>query len=161
MSRFLWLLLFCVCQCAYANSHILGTSGPPFMEGWVLETGACVGRSLGSDRICDYSVGIMRNGDFKLVYMGRAVPNAKAPGKGYWLIIDEMLHPPMAEKQELIFTLCRKRRQRDDTIFAVVEIVNGSGSERVSKAFRANLSTEKLESISSAGVTCSYAEMAF
>lgn len=144
------LLLF---NGACIASEISGTIVPPFPERWKNLGGACIAASLGVDKYCDYSIGVLENVKQRILYFGKLVPNSNAK-KAQWLIIDEMSYPVTQLGFQVIYGLCERNRKIDETIIATVKSTDTEWYTTVKLAYRANLKTEHIEKISINEIRC-------
>jgi len=132
---------------------ITGSIVPPFPEGWKDQGGACIGSSLGHDKICEYSIGVVEEGSQLVLYIGKSAPRID-PKKARWLVTDQMPYPKTPAGLRVVFADCERDGRPDETIIAIVKTTDTEWYNTVRSAFRANLTTGRFETTSTKGVRC-------
>ena len=132
---------------------IRGSIVPSFPEGWKDEGGACISSSLGADKMCDYSIGIVRASSGLYLYIGKKAPRIE-PKKARWLVTDQMPYPQIQHGQELVFSLCERNGELDQTILAVVKTTDTEWHTTARLAYKVNLNTGRFERIPPKGIRC-------
>jgi hypothetical protein len=139
----------------HASANIIGTIVPPYPDGWKGKLGACISHSLGTERICDFSVGISESTNGSIVYVGRKVslPQAK---DAQWLVTDAVIMPSIPAEHYIASSVCQRNRNQDETIVAVVKPPKKEVEwhNKVYVAYKVNLNTGRFEKISSKGIRC-------
>lgn len=125
---------------------LTGTSVPPVPTGWKDQGGACISG-------CDYSIGVLEKSDQLILYIGKSVTRID-PKKARWLITDQMPYPKTPSGFEVVYSLCERNGNPDETIIAVVKTIDAEWYTTVRFAYRANPSTGRFEKISTKGVRC-------
>ena len=62
------------------------------MDGSIDNGGACITGSLGIEKTCDYSIGVVEKDNNLVLYFGKSAPR-KDPKKALWLVTDPMPYP--------------------------------------------------------------------
>jgi hypothetical protein len=147
-----WLMTaVMVCE----SATLVGSVIPPYPDGWKEGGGVCIAQSLGMERMCSFSMGILKSADGKILYVGKLVssPDAKLP---LWLVTDEMPYPVIPRKHYFTYVSCEKDGKSDETIMAIVKRPRAEMEwhDRIHTAYRVNLDSGRFEKISSKGVRC-------
>lgn len=144
------LLLF---SKACMATNLMGSIVPPFPNGWTEESGACISKSLGVDKMCDYSIGVLRSLNGRVLYIGKSTPQIET-NEVHWLVTDQMPFPQTPRGQEVVFSSCELNGELNETIIAVVKVTDTEWYTTVRQAYRANLNTGRFEKISTKGIRC-------
>lgn len=137
-------LMFLAGSCV-AN-ELTGTIVPPFPTGWKDHGGACLDG-------CNYNIGVLEKPGQLILYMGKSAPRVD-PKKARWLVTDQMPFPKTPTGFEVVYSLCERNREPDETIIAVVKTIEAEWYTTVKLAYRANLSTGRFEKTTTKGVRC-------
>jgi hypothetical protein len=146
---FFLMMLFNACMA----TEIIGSIVPPFPEGWKDEGGACISNTLGSERICDYSIGILRKDGELVLYFGKSAPRIE-PEKARWHVIDRMPYPKISKTQQVVLGNCERDGKHDGAIIAIVKRTDTEWYSIVQNAYKANFITGRFEKISAKGIRC-------
>lgn len=129
---------------------------PPYPEGFSSKTGACIGDEFLHGSTCQYSLSIIENKAGQNTYIAlkkfkhRAVDGKKA----IWVILDIMDYPELSKLEYLAIATCRRSKQDDLTLFAVVKVTDTELFSEIIRAYRANLAEGKIETVDSDDVEC-------
>lgn len=135
------------------GADLSGTFVPPFPDGMKEESAACIASALGPERVCDYSIGLLRTPGGLLFYLGKSAPRVD-PKNPRWLIMDQMPFPEKSKGEEVVYGMCERNGAIDQTILAVAKREDAELYTKVRVAYRANLKTERFEAIPTAGIAC-------
>jgi hypothetical protein len=131
-----------------------GTIVPPFPEEWKDQGGACISGSLGIKRTCDYSIGVVKKDNRLVLYFGKSAPRTD-PKKARWLVTDQMPYPEAPSGFQVVYGLCQRNGNPDETIIAIVKTTDTKWYTVIRSAYRANLDTGRFEKVSIKGLRCS------
>lgn len=134
-------------------SDLTGSIVPPFPDGWMDGGGACIAKSLGADKMCEYSIGVLQGPSGLLLYIGKSAPRIELK-KARWLVTDQMSFPQTPRDQQVVFSVCELNGEIDETIIAVVKTTDTEWYATVRQAYRANLKTGRFEEIPPKGIRC-------
>lgn len=146
------LILMLLSQACMAI-ELIGSIVPPFPEGWKDESGACISISLGTDRICEYSIGTLRADGTLIAYIGKSAPRVD-PKKGRSLVTDQLSFPRIPRGHDIVFANCERDGKRDETVLALVKTTKTEWWSQVLSAYRADLNTGRFEKIPTKGIRC-------
>ena len=146
----IWSLLLFASTCVAGD--LTGTIVPPFPDGWKDRGGACIAGSLGTKRICDYSIGVLEKDNKLVLYFGKSV-SSPDPKKAHWLVTDQMPYPETPSGYSVVYSVCERNRKPDETIVAIVKTTDTKWYVARS-AYRANLGTGRFEKTSIKGLRC-------
>jgi hypothetical protein len=132
---------------------LIRTIVPPFPDGWKDQGGACIAGSLGVEKSCDYSIGVVKKDNHRFLYFGKSAPRTD-PKKARWFVTDQMPYPKAPTGFQVVYGLCERNSRRDDTIIAVVKTTDTEWHTVVRSAYKANLETGLFEKISIKGLRC-------
>jgi len=138
---------------ACAATDIIGTIAPPYPDGWKDHGGACIGGSLGPNKTCDYSIGVLEKTDQLILFIGKSATRID-PKKARWLVTDIMPYPKTPSGFQVVYSLCERNGTPDETIIAIVKTTDTEWYTTVRFAYRANLNTGRFEKTSPKGVQC-------
>ena len=150
IARILGLMLLAG---ACVAGDLTGTIVPPFPDGWKYQGGACVASSLGIERSCDYSIGVVEKDNHLVLYFGKSAPRID-PKKARWLVSDQMPYPEAPSGFHVVYGLCERNGKPDETIIAIVKTTDTEWSTVVRSAYRANLDTGRFEKTYIKGLRC-------
>lgn len=149
--------IFVLCVMLFAGQSnangVVGSIVPPYPEGWKHRGGACIASSLGANRSCEFSIGILEKSNKLFFHFGKSVPRTD-PKQARWLITDQMPYPETTPGFQVVYGLCEKDGKPEDTIIAVVKTTDTEWYTTVHSAYRANLNTGRFEDTSTEGVRC-------
>jgi hypothetical protein len=131
-----------VCSAA----SLTGKTIPPYPRGWGEPEGACLDN-------CRYSIGVLSNGQTKILYLGKEVAGF-TPDEPRWLVLDEMPYPQAPKGFRVTYGTCQVNKVDDSSIIAVVKETETEWQTQVKFAYRANIKTGQLETITTKGVRC-------
>jgi hypothetical protein len=132
---------------------LIGSIVPPYPDGLKDEGGACISRSLGADKVCEYSIGVLKGFSGLRLYVGKSAPRTD-PKKARWLVTDEMLYPTVPRGHQVVFGNCQRNGQPNDAILAVVKTTDTEWYTVVRFAYEVNLDTGRFEETSPVGIRC-------
>ena len=144
-------LLLLAGTCVAGN--LKGIIVPPFPDGLKDQGGACIAGSLGIEKICDYSIGVVEKDNHLVLYFGKSAPHTD-PKKARWLVTDQMPYPEAPTGFQVVYGLCEKNKKPDQTIIAVVKTSDTEWYTVVRAAYKANLDTGRFEKTSNKGLRC-------
>jgi len=150
-------ILFCLFLTLLSHpckaTNLIGSIVPPYPVEWKSQGGACIGGSLGIERSCDYSIGIIEKSGQLHMYFGKSAPRID-PKKARWFVTDQMLYPKTPAGFHVVYGLCERDGKSDETIIAIVKTTDTEWYTNVKSAYRANLSTGRFEKTSIKGIRC-------
>lgn len=132
---------------------LTGTIVPPFPDGWKDQGGACIAGSLGVEKTCDYSIGVVEKDNHLVLYFGKSALRTD-PKKARWLVTDQMPYPEVPTGFQVVYGLCERNKKPDQTIIAVVKTTDSEWYTAVRSAYKANLDTGRFEKTSIKGLRC-------
>lgn len=138
-------------------SDLVGTEIPPYPAGLDESGGACVADSLGTEHICDYSIGTLANDKEEpaYIYAGKFLRNDDK-GLAYWKVTDALPQARLAEGHYIAFASCSEDGKADSTLFA--EVTGGDAESYKGKdvvwAYRLDLKTEKFVKLDTQHIEC-------
>jgi hypothetical protein len=139
---------------ACVAGDLIGTIVPPFPDGWKDKGGACIGGSLGIEKSCEYSIGVVEGANHLVLYFGKSEPRTD-PKKARWLVTDQMPYPEAPPGFQVVYGLCERNGIADETIIAIVKTTDNEWYTIVRSAYRVNLDTSRFEKTSVKGIRCS------
>lgn len=153
MKTIVWIFgpLLLVGTCVAGD--LTGTIVPPFPDGWKDQGGACIAGSLGAEKICDYSIGVVEKDNHLVLFFGKSAPRTD-PMKPRWLVTDQMPYPEAPTGFQVVYNQCERNGKPDQTIVAVIKTANTEWYTVVRSAYKANLDTGRFEKISIKGLRC-------
>ncbi len=139
-------------------ADLVGTEIPPYPAGLDESGGACVGDSLGTEHVCDYSIGTLVNADEETayIYAGKFLRNDDK-GLAYWKVTDALPQSKLAEGHYITYTSCTQDGKPDSTIFAEVtgnKDVEAFKGKDIVWAYRLDLKSEKFVKLDGKGLEC-------
>lgn len=152
VAAMLGLVLMLLSRACMATD-LIGSIVPPFPEGWKDDGGACISKSLGTDKICDYSIGVLRAPKKLLLYIGKSSQRVD-PKKARWIVTDQISFDQLPPGHHVAFALCERRGELDETILAVVKTTDTEWYTDLRSAYKANLNTGRFEKIPPKGIRC-------
>jgi hypothetical protein len=154
MTRHLFCLLTLLATTAGA-AELVGLTVPPYPEGFVNSSGACIAQSRGLDNECDYSIGVLETKDEKpSVIVGSRMVGRDEDQKARWFITDALSYPDLPEGYLLAIATCQVDGKDDETIVAAVLNGDEEWLEPIQWARRFDMSSEKFVEQPTAGVRC-------
>ncbi len=139
--------------CAAGSLDLVGATVPPLPVGWHDDGGMCITSRQGQEQACEFSLGVVKKGLQRLLYIGKAQPRIDA-NTLRWLVTDQMAYPLAPKGFQVVITPCQRDGQPAETTVAIVRSSNSEWYERVRAAYRANLATGLFETVTSQGMRC-------
>jgi len=125
---------------------LTGKTIPPYPQGWSEPEGTCLAD-------CRYNIGVLSKGSARTLYLGKESPSSTADSPR-WLVLDEMPYPQAPSGFRVTYGTCQANQKEDPSIIAVVKNTETEWQTQVKFAYRANIKTGQLETISTQGVRC-------
>ncbi|MGG6263321.1 hypothetical protein ACQ4M3_41105 [Leptolyngbya sp. AN03gr2] len=100
-----------------------------------------------------YRADLVQRGNTRMVWFNRALPWNRG-GAVPVRVVDVMELPTFPKSQALHFAFCRLNGVNDREIFAIAEATDDDIRTNIVQAWRANTKTEKIEPISTKGISC-------
>jgi len=132
---------------------LIGSIVPPFPDELKNEGGACISRSLGADKVCEFSIGVLRGLSGRLLYVGKSAPRTD-PKKARWLVTDAMPYPTVPRGHQVIFGGCQRNGLSNEAILAVAKTTDTEWYNVIRFAYEVNLNTGLFEETSPVGIRC-------
>lgn len=134
--------------------NLVGTVVPPYPAGLDSKQGTCVSGGAGYEHLCDYAFGILEdeNGKLLMILGQKHVPGSENPVR--WLVTDAIAYPAVAEDQYLARGACEVNGEPDDSVIAIVQVVDAESFNKALWARRLDRETGKFVDLSPTGVRC-------
>ncbi len=145
-------ILFATPACA---DDLIGSIIPPYPADLKETSGACIAGSLGSERICDFSIGVLADskGKHRFVY-GASHTGRNEKGNALWRVTDAFPYPSLPIGQIISIATCTDNGKSDETIVAAVSAVDAEWYEKVFWARRYDFESGKFVSHPPKNVRC-------
>ena len=127
-------------------TETIGSVVPPFPKGWQHEGGSCVAD-------CNFSIGELRAPNGLAFFLGKSAQRVD-PNKPRWLVLDLMPYPKTPKGYQVVYSLCERDGNSDETIIAIVKTTDTEWYSTVFRAYKANLNAGRFETTSTKGVRC-------
>ncbi len=102
-------------------AELIGSTVPPYPDGLIEQSGACIAQSRGPEHECDYSVGVLGSEEGKpRVIVGTRMTGRDDQQKARWIVTDTLPYPDLPEGYLLAIASCQVDGKDDQTIIAVV-----------------------------------------
>lgn len=136
-------------------AELVGSTVPPYPEGLIEQSGACIALSRGLKHECDYSIAVVGSEEGKpSVILGTRMTGRDDQRKARWVITDTLSYPDIPEGYLLTMASCQVDGKDDQTIVAVVRNAEEEWLETIAWARRFDMSKEKFVDQPTAGVRC-------
>lgn len=120
MTRYLLLSLLTTVAGA---AELVGSTVPPYPDGLIDQSGACIAQSRGLEHECDYSIAVLANSDGKpSVLIGARLKERGNQQKPIWIVTDGLPYPALPEGYLLAIATCQVDGKDDETIIAAKRI---------------------------------------
>ena len=102
-----------------------------------------------------HSIAYIRNGRREMIWFNRFVGRDRATGKAFFQVVDSTSFPALTKSQALIgYGFCKRNGKSEPNLVAIAQPSETEFWTKIDRAWRANQSKEKLESISTKGIVC-------
>ena len=119
-SHALWLL--CIASPAVAGgAQWIGREVPPYPDGLVEQTGACVGSGTSADDLCASSIAVLGGADGAPRFIAAARAAGPVEKTAHGILTDVIDHPRVAAGEALLVSACERDGIADMTLVAVVD----------------------------------------
>jgi hypothetical protein len=136
-------------------AELLGSTVPPYPDGLIEQSGACIAQSRGLEHECDYSIAVVGSEEGKpSVIVGTRMVGRDDEQKARWVVTDTLPYPDISEGYLLTIASCQVDGKDDQTIVAVVLNAEEEWLETLSWARRFDMSKEKFVEQPTAGIRC-------
>ena len=132
-------------------SKYIGLVYPPLEDDLVQLSGTLVSNPY-DDKI-PYYIAVIEKGDQEFLWFSKAFTQSKNSVLSRQ-VIDVMPMPKYGDGKAFVTLFCRLNDEEDREIFAVCKDDGSQYFTHILKAWRANKTTEKFESISTKGIVC-------
>jgi hypothetical protein len=152
-----WILFAPLFTSVAMAQSLVGATIPPDPNGFVHKTGACIAKSLGAERMCDYSVGLLQdtNGVPRLVYGARRLESRTAANQARWTVAATFNVPALTAGQYVAMATCRMDEVADETIVAIVQAEGSKAwNDKIILAKRFDFQTERFVDLPVADISC-------
>ncbi len=132
-------------------SQYIGQTHPPLKDGLKEEGGDVIGNPYKSTI---YSVARISSAGSQMLWL-ESSSSRNNKGQAIWKVLDVMAAPTYGKDQTLVIGFCKINDKSDPEVLAVVEYEQDKKYfNKIIKAWRANRTKGKFESITTKGVSC-------
>jgi hypothetical protein len=154
MIKYLLCLLSLLTTVAGA-AELVGMMVPPYPDGLIDQSGACIAQSRGLEDECDYSIAVLGNSEgTPSVLVGARMKGRDDQQKPIWSVTDTLPYPALPEGYVLAIATCQLDGKDDETIIAAVRNAEEEWLGTLLWARRFDMSKEKFVEQPTAGVRC-------
>jgi hypothetical protein len=132
-------------------SQYIGQTHPPLKDGLKEESGNVIGDPIDNTM---YSVALISSGDLQMLWL-ESSSSRNNKGQAIWKVFDVIAAPTYGKDQTLVIGFCKIDDKSDPEVIAVVNYEQDKKYfNKIIKAWRANRTKGKFESITPKGVSC-------
>jgi hypothetical protein len=152
MHRLISIILILIPALSFAKD-LVGTIVPPYPADFTRESSACISGPSQPERICDFAIEVISMKDELRLLLEKSAPTI-APKKARWQILDWIPYPRTSSNERVVFAMCERNDNPDQTIIAVVKHKDAEWYTDVVAAFIANLAKGRFEATDTTGIRC-------